>query len=285
MNQVIEHIEEHITEALTLQELSKNFYLSEFHFSRIFKILCGYSIKQYIQGRKLTLVAEKLKTSDCTITSVAMDYGYNSPEVFCRAFQKQFGISPSAYRNSDMEIDKISKLNVVIRDFSNTKGSLTLKHSFMYMETKILYGIMIEVNETSSDFEEKLFVTGSDFVQRYSKALTENQFYSIVSCNGTDRGYSVFFGGIVSEEEEDQRLMSYKLYEGWYACFHYYGEMLEIRSTFVEDLYRWIILKEIELGASEVGMLDIYNLKDIKDVKILVPIKAPINTAKNVMQE
>ena len=154
MNQVIEYIEENINESLTVQAISKEFHMSEFHFSRIFKILAGYSIKQYIQGRKLTLVAEKLKNTDCTITMAAMDCGYQSSEVFSRAFRKQFGISPSTYRNGDVEINPVAKINVVIRDFSNIKGSLTLKNSFLYLENKDLYGIAVEVNENSSDFEQ-----------------------------------------------------------------------------------------------------------------------------------
>ena len=154
------------------------------------------------------------------------------------------------------------------------------------MESTELYGIYTEVNENSSDFEQVLFSTGSDFLQRYTKALTEDKFYSMVSCHGNDSGkYTVFFGGTISEEARDKRLKVCTLPEGWYACFHYYGEMLEIRNTFVEDLYRWIILKEIELSAGRIGMLDVYHLSNLKDVNILVPIKAPINTAKNVMQE
>ena len=286
MNQVIEHIEENINESLILRDISKKFYISEFHFNRIFKILAGYSIKQYIQGRKLTLVAQKLKTSDCTITMAALNCGYNSPEVFSRAFRKQFGISPSAYRNSDVAINMVEKVNVVIRDFSNLKGSLALKNSFLYLENKDLYGINTEVNENSSDFEQILYFTGSDFIQRYSKSLMEDEVYSMVSCHGNDSGkYTVIFGGSISEENIDKRLKVYKIPEGWYACFRYYGEMLEIRKTFVEDLYRWIILKDIEISTSEIGMLNIYNLNDLKDVTILLPVKAPINTAKNVKQE
>ncbi len=276
MSQIIEHIEENINESLTLLEISKKFYISEFHLSRIFKILTGYSMKQYIQGRKLTLVAEKLKNSECTITMAAMDSGYKSPEVFSRAFQKQFGIYPSVYRKSDMEINMVAKVDIVIRDMSNLKGSLTLRNSFLHLESTELYGIYTEVNENSSDFEQILYSTGSKFIQRYSKSLKEDKFYSMVSCHGNDIGkYTVFIGGNISEEDRDKRLKVYKLPEGWYACFHYYGEMLDIRNTFVEDLYRWIILKEIELKPCGIGMLDIFNLSDLKDVNILVPIKAP----------
>ncbi len=286
MNQVIDHIEDNINKSLTLHEISKKFFLSEFHFSRIFKILTGYSMKQYIQGRKLSVVAEKLRTSDCTITMVAMDYGYKSPEVFSRAFRKQFGISPSLYRNSDVKIKLIEKTNIVIRDISNQKGSLALKNSFLYLKSSDFYGIYTEVNENKPDFEHILHFTGSNFIKRYSKSLTDNKLYSMVSCHGNESGkYTVFFGGNISKGDREKGLKCFHLSEGWYACFRYYGDMLKIRNTFVEDLYRWIILKEIELNPNGMGMLDIYKINDVKDVSILVPIKAPINTAKNVKQE
>lgn len=286
MNQVIGYIEDNIKEPLTLQEISKKFFLSEFHFSRIFKILVGCSMKQYIQGRKLTLAAENLKILDYTITETAMDYGYKSPEVFSRAFKKQFGMSPSVYRNGDMPIDAVVKANVVIRDILNLKGSFALKGSFLYLESSEVYGIYTEVNENSSDFEQILNSTGNDFIQRYSSYITEDKLYSMVNCHGDESGrYTVFFGANFSEKDTFRRLKNFTISKGWYACFHYYGDMLKIRNTFVEDLYRWIILKEIELCPNGIGMLDIYNLSDVKDVNILVPVKAPINTAKNVMQQ
>lgn len=286
MNQVIEYIEENIKEPLSLQEISKKFFISEFHFSRIFKILVGSSLKHYIQGRKLTLVAQKLKTSSCTITMVAMDYGYKSPEVFSRAFKKQFGISPSAFRNSDSIVPMVAKANVVIRDILNHKGSFALKNSILYLEETEIYGVTTEVDENSSDFELVLDSTGREFIERYAACFSDDKLYSTVSCHGDDSGkYSVFFGGNIRKDDRDKRLRVYNIPKGWYACFYYYGDMLKIRNTFVEDLYRWIMLKEMELTNNGIGMLDIYNLRDVKDVKILVPIKSPSKTAKNVMQE
>lgn len=289
MNRVIDHIEDNINDAVTIQEIAQKFFFSEFHLSRIFRILVGCSMKQYIQGRKLTLAANNLKAPGSSVIMAAMDYGYKSPEVFCRAFRKQFGISPSAYRRGDFTIPRVTKANVVMRDISNLKGSFAVKNSFVYLEGTNLYGRSVEVDENSSDFEQTLQSAGSDFIQNYSTALNDDKLYSMVSCHGDDSGkYTVFFGGNISEKDRDKRIKTCKLPEGWYVGFHYYGDMLELRSTFVEDLYRWIMIKEIELCPNGIGMLDIYNLRDIKDVNILVPIKTPgnipVNTAKNIMQ-
>jgi AraC family transcriptional regulator len=179
----------------------------------------------------------------------------------------------------------VARANVIEKDILNLKGSFTLKNSFQYLESIEIYGIYTEVNENDTDFEQILDSTGSNFLQRYSKYLTEDKLYSMVSCHGDDSGkYTVFFGGTISKEERNKRLKVYNIPEGWYACFRYYGDMLKIRNTFVEDLYRWLMRKEIELCPNGIGMLDIYNLSDVNDVSILVPVKALRNTARNVRQ-
>ncbi len=276
MNEVIEYIENNINHSLSVQEIAKKFYLSEFHFSRIFKIMIGCSIKQYVQGRKLTMIAEELKASECTVTMAAMNFGYESPEVLSRAFKKQFGIAPIAYRKGFMPINMVEKANVVVRDFTNTKGSFAIKNSFLYMKSTDIYGVFIEVNESKPDFEHKLNSTGSRFAVKYSEYLAEGKLYSVVNCHEDESGkYTVFFGGDISQKYNKKGLMPRNLPEGWYSCFNYYGDMLRIRNTFVEDLYRWIMLKEIELSSNGIGMVNIFNLNDRNDVSILVPIKAP----------
>jgi AraC-like DNA-binding protein len=67
MNQVLDYIEDNLHEPLTLQDIAKQFYLSEFHFSRLFKMLTGVNLKPYITGRKLTMASKSLRASDNTV--------------------------------------------------------------------------------------------------------------------------------------------------------------------------------------------------------------------------
>ena len=281
INEVIEYIENNINDPLSVQEIAKRFYLSEFHFSRIFKIMIGCSIKQYVQGRKLTLVAEKLKASDWTVTMAAMNYGYESPEVLSRAFKKLFGVAPNVYRKGLMPINTVEKANVVVRDITNTKGTFALKNSFLYLKSTDIYGVFIEVNENNSDFEYKLNSTGSSFALKYSEDLADGKFYSVVNCHEDESGkYTVFFGGDIPQKYTKKGLKPRNIPEGWYSCFYYYGDMLRIRNTFVEDLYRWVMIKEIELSSNGIGILNIFNLNDRNEVSILIPIKAPDKNSK-----
>lgn len=273
INKVIDYIERNISEPLTLQELSNQFYLSEFHFSRMFKIVTGSSLKQYILGRKLTLAAESLDTPDYSVTRAAMDFGFEYPEAFSRTFKKQFGVSPSEYRNEASTIQKIPKAFVVERDIMNIKGAFTVKDVCLHLDCKELFGVYTEVNEFRPDFEEILNTVGGSFVKEYSRCFSDGKFYSVVNCHGDENGeYTVFFGANISDEAERKHLEPRTIPEGSYACFRYYGNMLDIRSTFVDDFYRWIMLKEIKLCSNGIGMINAYDVKDINEIRILVPI-------------
>lgn len=273
MNQVIDFIEENICEPLTLQDIAKRFYLSEFHFCRMFKIVTGNNLRQYILSRKLTLALERMLYTKDTVTQTAMEYGFEYPEVFSRAFKKQFGISPSQCKRTDISYGKVLKASVVERDITNIKGTLAIKDSVVYLNNSKLYGISKEVNENHPDFEQVLNTTGGNYVRSYGACFEEKQLYSVVNCHEDDSGeYTVFFGAKIIDTEQRGRLAIREIPEGWYAAFQYYGDMLEIRSTFVEDLYRWIMIKEISLCQNGIGMINIYNTDDIKDVKILIPI-------------
>jgi AraC family transcriptional regulator len=62
---------------------------------------------------------------------------------------------------------------------------------------------------------------------------------------------------------------------GWYERFLYTGDMYEIRESFVDDLYRWVMVRQIELAHNGVGMLNIFgaDYPSTREVQILVPVK------------
>jgi AraC family transcriptional regulator len=274
LNSVIDYIEDNITEKISLMSISHQFHISEFHFSRLFKIVVGSNFKQYILARKLTKAAESLKNNHNTVTSVAFKYGFEYTEVFSRAFKKQFGISPSEYKKDNIKIHKIPKAFIVERNVTNVKGTLAIKSELRYLEAETLFGNYLEVNESSSDFEYQLNLKGTEFYQEYSEHFINHKLYSVVNCHEDESGdYTVFFGGLFPAEFDTAKLQTRFLPDGWYACFHYYANMLDIRSTFVDDLYRWILIKEIRLSDNGIGMINLYDKKDMNNIMILVPIE------------
>src|SRR5687767_6009684 len=83
---------------LTLEEMAVHAGVSRYHLSRIFPEATGYSISQYLRGRRLSEAAKALAGGAPDILSVALGAGYGSHEAFTRAFRDQFGMTPEAVR-------------------------------------------------------------------------------------------------------------------------------------------------------------------------------------------
>lgn len=108
----IDYVEENIAHELDYDEIAKLAYSSGFHFQRVFGILCGYTLGEYIRARRLTLAGMELAASDIKVIDVALKYGYDSPESFGRAFAKFHGITPSQARSSGANLKLFSRISV-----------------------------------------------------------------------------------------------------------------------------------------------------------------------------
>ncbi len=95
IQKAIDYVESNITEEIDFEEAAKQAYSSPFHFQRVFGILCGISLGDYIRMRRLSLAGEELSKGNGKIIDIALKYGYDTPESFSRAFTRFHGIAPS----------------------------------------------------------------------------------------------------------------------------------------------------------------------------------------------
>ena len=109
----INYIEEHITEPLDYELIARKSFSSSFHFQRVFSILCGYTLGEYIRNRRLSLAGVDLANTGEKVIDVALKYGYDSPESFSRAFQKFHGVLPSQARGGEM-LKSFSRLSIKV---------------------------------------------------------------------------------------------------------------------------------------------------------------------------
>ena len=110
----ISYIEDHITEPIDYEELGRVSFSSPFHFQRVFSILCGYTVGEYIRNRRLSLAGTELAAGRGKVIDVAAKYGYDSPDAFARAFQKFHGLSPSQARGNGAKLKAFSRLSIKI---------------------------------------------------------------------------------------------------------------------------------------------------------------------------
>lgn len=97
--QVLEYIDAHLDEDLSLEQLSATARCSKFHFHRQFSELLGLSLAKYVQLVRLRRASRQLAFQDeLRIIDIALASGFESHEAFTRAFRRELGQTPSAFR-------------------------------------------------------------------------------------------------------------------------------------------------------------------------------------------
>ena len=110
----INYIEEHLTEEIDYEIVAKEASCSSFYLQRIFSILCGMTLGDYIRNRRLTLAGNELSAADDKVIDIALKYGYESPESFTRAFSRFHGVTPSKAKKDASKLKSFSRLSVKI---------------------------------------------------------------------------------------------------------------------------------------------------------------------------
>lgn len=114
MQKAIDYIETHLTEEIDYEAIAAESFSSSYHFQRMFSLLCGYTLGEYIRLRRLSLAGLELADGKVKVIDVALKYGYDSPDSFAKAFQKFHGVSPSEARTNGKTLKSFSRLSIKI---------------------------------------------------------------------------------------------------------------------------------------------------------------------------
>jgi AraC-like DNA-binding protein len=104
--QARQYVESRFVESFKIHDVAKFIGLSEFHFTRLYKVAFGITLHQHLIQLRLDNARQLLETSSETITNIALQTGYSNLSSFIHAFSKRFELSPSQYQNRY----KISKI-------------------------------------------------------------------------------------------------------------------------------------------------------------------------------
>lgn len=87
-----------LSDVQSLERMALRANSSKFHLHRKLRRLLGETPKKYISRLRLQRAAAQLATTNKSILAIALESGFQSHEVFSRAFKRQFGLTPRNYR-------------------------------------------------------------------------------------------------------------------------------------------------------------------------------------------
>ncbi|MDA6071045.1 AraC family transcriptional regulator [Flavobacterium sp. AC] len=95
-NYIHSHI--HFPEKLTVKNLSNTFRLSESGLRGIFKKNMEMSLGTYISSLKIEMIKNRIRNSECSLSEIALEFGFTDSSHFNKFFQKHTAINPLGYR-------------------------------------------------------------------------------------------------------------------------------------------------------------------------------------------
>lgn len=96
---IIKFIDDSLDSDITLDLLCEKFYISKYYLCHMFKEATGYSVREFINIRRINL-AKSLLLDDRSPKEICFDCGFNDYSVFYKTFKKQTGLSPTEFKNS-----------------------------------------------------------------------------------------------------------------------------------------------------------------------------------------
>lgn len=94
LNATMNYIEERLADEIEYEQIAKIACCSIYHYQRMFGYMAGVTLAEYIKRRRMSRAAADLRGGK-KVVDVALDYGYDSPTAFNRAFQSVHGVTPS----------------------------------------------------------------------------------------------------------------------------------------------------------------------------------------------
>lgn len=196
IQEAISYIEQNILEDIELETIARKVYMSNFHFHRVFSLLTGVSVKEYIRNRRLSLAGQELLQSNKKVIDLAYKYGS-----FQRAFVRFHGITPKMAKHygSQLKLYDPLVLRIVIQGGKAMNYRIEQLPAFTLLVKKrnFLNSIIDEQNNTEiPDFWDQCKKEG---VFKQLNQYNPKGYYGV--CSPISKEANHFFYGIGIEYE------------------------------------------------------------------------------------
>lgn len=188
LNQVIEEIENHLTEEIDYKEIAKIAGITDYALQRIFSFIVGdMTLAEYVRKRRLSCAMQELTKGEKVI-DVALKYQYDSPISFTRAFKKMYDIAPSKVKQIPNSLKVFPKLT-----FDNIAvPSKKLEYRIVPLEEQIFYGKSTKLIE----------ITNSKAVSELWRQVCEDGTLDYIRATST----SFYYGASIYSNTEEMQI-------------------------------------------------------------------------------
>lgn len=153
VQQMQDYIAAHLSEKITLCDLSGITMYSPFYCARIFKELTGLAPADYIRRLRLSRSALRLRDEPCKVINLAYDTGYDSVDGYQRAFRNAFGCNPYEYAKSPIPLSLFTPYGVKFRTLWKERKTVEhIANVFIQVIEKPERRVIIKRGKTAKEY-------------------------------------------------------------------------------------------------------------------------------------
>jgi AraC family transcriptional regulator len=265
MEEVINYIEDNLYDNLSLEDISENNYISVPHLYRLFGSIVGLPIMSYVRNRRISNSVSLLKDKSKNILDIAFLVGFESHEVYTKAFKRLFGINPSKINNLD-EIVLFNKFNINLYK-NQIENEVKIMHTEIIVKEEFSLYVKKEKMNQAEQIKDNLINKFRTIVEtdlkKHNKPIITAYKYDVDTLSGDDEDINyTYYAGIETKEPikgyellnvksskyakfvydiDDQTLNGIKLSE-----YKLQGESIENVYDFIDGI--WVIESGYELS-------------------------------------
>ena len=244
MENALEYIENNLEETLSVETIAKVAYSSPFHFQRMFHVWTGITLGEYIRKRKLTLAAQQLAISSVKVVDVALNFGYDSPEAFSKAFRKVHGVAPSQARQGGASLKAFPRVSIQLAGWEEEE----IDYYIVDKEAFTVVGKSAELNCGSEGRSRQWFWRECrlDGTLQKLDSLGKNENFLGITMNFNEE-----FTYMVAKEDDPasmpKGLELYTMPPSTWAIFSWVGRLPDSIQNGINSIYRvWFPATEFE---------------------------------------
>ncbi len=269
MNAVIDYVEQHLSDDISPDEISRIIASPYSVFQRSFVQITGIPLSEYIRRRRLTNAAYEIQSSDARILDIALKYGYESADSFGVAFKRMHGIAPNMARKKDIQLKFYSRLHFTLM----IKGVHEMDYRMIERDSFSVVGI----RRTTPQGGGTWAIVKSDGSLERMREIAGKDFCSLGLCFGFGNdGSNDYMCGIEYGGKEIQGFEKYTYPESAWLVFEARGAISEgVLGNTWNRIYGEF-LPQNEYQQIDLPTIEKYIEWDEKIDKCLVEIMIPI---------
>ena len=280
LNNALEYIENNLENDVKIKKIAQICLCSEYNVQRVFSIISGVTLGEYIRNRRLSKAAVDIRETNMRIIDIAFKYNYESADAFSKAFKNFHGISPKDGRVRSNELKTYPKLHfsMIIKGGKEMKNRIAEKGKLRVIGMKRTYKNVEEGMENIPKFWTE-FNASKECTEMCSKMDGELKgFLGLCIPHETGAGYDYMIC-INSSAEAGGELEEYEIPDAKWMIFEAKGKLPESVQSVTKQIYEEVLTGS-EYKHDNKPDFELYLSGDIENEDYITEIWIPVVKAE-----